>query len=86
MAKGEDTADSDIDLMVVSDELKPGEIQRHLYRTEHRLGRRISPMVRKRVEFEQERRAADSFVAHVLADPLLFVLGSMKDVDAITGI
>ena len=80
VAKGEDTAESDIDLMVVSDELKPGEVQRYLYRTEHRLGRRIGLTVRNRTGFGQESRVADSFIAHVLAGPVLFVLGSIKDV------
>ena len=81
VAKGGDKADSDIDLMVVSDELKPGEIQRYLYRTEHRLGRRISLMARGRAEFAHESKVEDSFIAQVLAGPLLFVLGSTKDVD-----
>lgn len=85
VAKGEDTADSDIDLMVVSDELKLGQVQRYLYRTEHRLGRRIGLTVRRRVEFEQESRMPDSFLAQVLTSPLLFVLGSMKDVTEVSG-
>ena len=85
VAKGEDTAESDIDLMVVSDALKPGEVQRYLYRTEHRLGRQIGLTVRKRAEFGQESRVADSFIAHVLAGPVLFVLGSIKDVRDVCG-
>ena len=85
VAKGEDTADSDIDLMVVSDEMKAGEVQRYLYRTEHRLGRRIGLTVRRRPEFAQDGKAEDSFIAQVLAGPLLFVLGSMKEVRDVCG-
>ena len=85
VAKGGDTADSDIDLMVVSDELKLGEVQRYLYRTEHRLGRRIGLMARRRAEFVQESKVEDSFITHVLAGPVLFVLGSMKDVRDVCG-
>ena len=85
VAKGEDTADSDIDLMVVSDELQIGEIQRYLYRTEHRLGRRIGLMARKRTEFAQESKAEDSFISQIMSGPILFVLGSMKDIDNVCG-
>ncbi|MDE0129238.1 MAG: nucleotidyltransferase domain-containing protein [Gammaproteobacteria bacterium] len=85
VAKGGDTADSDIDLMVVSDELQIGEIQRYLYRTEHRLGRRIGLMARGRDEFAQESKVEDSFISQVMSGPILFVLGSMKEIDEICG-
>ena len=85
VAKGGDTADSDIDLMVVSDELQIGEIQRYLYRTEHRLGRRIGLTARGRAEFAQESKAEDSFVSQVMSGPILLVLGSMKEIDEICG-
>ena len=85
VARGGDTAESDIDVMVVSDELRRGEVQRYLYRTEHRLGRRIGLMARRRAEFAQESKVEDSFISHVLAGPVLFVLGSMKDVDDVCG-
>ena len=80
VAKGADTGDSDIDLMIVSDKLQIGEVQRYLYRTEHRLGRRFGLIARRTLEFARESKAEDSFIAHVLAGPVLFVLGSMKDV------
>ena len=85
VAKGEDTADSDIDLMVVSDQTSPGEVQRYLYRTEHRLGRRIGLMARRRAEFAQDSKVEDSFIAQVLDNPLLFVLRSMKKVGDVCG-
>ena len=80
VAKGEDSADSDIDLMVVSDELNPGQVQRYLYQTEHRLSRRIGLVLKSSAEFAQESVDEDSFIANVLGGPVFFVLGSMKDV------
>lgn len=85
VAKGEDSAESDIDLMVVSDELSPGQVQRHLYRTEHLLGRQIGLVLKPRAEFAQEGRDEDSFIGNVLAGPVLFVLGAMKDVRELCG-
>lgn len=82
VAKGTDTAASDIDLMLVGDDLTLGEVFECLATLEAEMGRKINPTGYTRDEFNRRRGEPDSFVNRVLAQPILPVIGSPDDIAA----
>jgi len=77
VAKGTDYSASDIDLMIVSDELTLEEVYRALAKAEQALDRTISPMLYAKSEFEQRLDRKDSFLRRVLAGPIIPLIGSI---------
>ncbi|UOV05647.1 nucleotidyltransferase domain-containing protein [Pseudoxanthomonas sp. F37] len=82
VAKGHDTARSDIDLMVIADELSYGELMLALHPVAKRLGRPINPTVYTRDELRNRRDAGNSFVTRVLQQPRQWLIGSEDDLPA----
>jgi predicted nucleotidyltransferase len=76
LAKGKDRAGSDIDLLVVSDDLSYQEVYPALETAEAALARKIDPTVLTRAEWQRKTARDDSFAARVLDQPKLFVIGS----------
>ena len=81
VAKGSDTARSDIDLMVLSDELSYPDVYRALERVERQLDRKIDPNIQTPDEWRRKRRSGQSFAMRVAEQPKLFVVGSEDDLD-----
>lgn len=79
VAKAADRANSDIDLMVVSDSLTYADIFRVLERVARMLGRNINPTVYTAAEFSKRARTENAFVTRVLAGPKIWVIGSDDD-------
>jgi predicted nucleotidyltransferase len=75
VAKGTDSASSDIDLMVISDALSYQDLLAALAETEVRLKRKVNPMFYSTAELERRRSEANDFVLRVLEQPKLFVIG-----------
>jgi predicted nucleotidyltransferase len=75
LAAGEDTAQSDIDLMVLSDDATYSEIFEILERAAAQLGRKINPTVYSRRELAKRLEQRNSFVTRVLARPKIWLLG-----------
>lgn len=71
VAKGKDTARSDIDLLIVSDVLTLEQIYEALAPVEQRLGRRISPTLYTTAEFQRRRAQGNAFLTKVLAGDTL---------------
>ena len=67
VAKETDTAESDIDLLVVSDVLMLEDLFQTLGPVEERLGRRINPTLYTTPEFEARRQSNNAFLVKVLA-------------------
>lgn len=80
VAKGSETATSDIDLLVVSDTLQYPDVIGALQVTEITLGRTINPTVLKPAEWRSKRSRAGSFAARMAEAPRLFVIGSDEDI------
>lgn len=76
IAKGTDTAASDVDLMVITDKLEYGKVFAALKDAEAALARPVNPNLMTRAEWRRKRAEADSFAARIAAQPRLFVLGS----------
>ena len=79
IAEGVDTASSDIDVLVISDDVGHAEIFAALQTAEAALGRSVNPNVMAPREWEAKRRETDSFVARIAAQPRLLLIGSDDD-------
>ncbi|MGE4073690.1 MAG: nucleotidyltransferase domain-containing protein [Lysobacterales bacterium] len=77
VAKGEEGPGSDIDLLIVG-EVSFADVVGALFPCHERLGREVNPLVMRRQEFEQ-RRQDEGFVARVLRDPILPLIGAIDD-------
>lgn len=75
VAKQTETASSDLDVMLVGDDLLLGEVLDVLLPLEPILGRKINPTCYTLAEFVQRAAEADSFINRVLAQPILTVIG-----------
>ncbi|HXT50976.1 MAG TPA: nucleotidyltransferase domain-containing protein [Thermoanaerobaculia bacterium] len=80
IAKGTDRARSDVDLMVVSDELGHADLFTALAPVESVLARAVNPTVFGSDEWRLKRAKEDSFASRVARGPRLFVVGSANDV------
>jgi predicted nucleotidyltransferase len=76
VAKGTDTASSDVDLMVIGDELNYSELYAALQNVEDVLGRKVSPVFLSLKDWRRKVSEKGSFVGKVNLLPKIFVLGS----------
>src|SRR3954451_5144342 len=76
VASGEDRAGSDIDLLVVANDLMLEEVFAHLADVEKALGRRINPTLFTRAEFLRRRKNGNPFLNKVLARETIPLIGS----------
>ena len=81
VAKGEDRARSDIDLMVISDSLDFASLVAVLYPLEEKLGRPINPNIFDSKEFAR-RRHERGFLSRVMEQPKLWLIGGDNDLPA----
>jgi predicted nucleotidyltransferase/DNA-binding MarR family transcriptional regulator len=79
VAKGRDTARSDIDLLVVADDVSYSELYAALSEAEHTLVRPINPTIMTSTEWRQRTEAHDHFVESICKEPRLFLLGGDDD-------
>jgi predicted nucleotidyltransferase len=79
VAKGTDTARSDVDLMVIGDELSYSELYAALQDAEDALHRKVSPTFLSQKDWQRKISDKGSFVSKINALPKIFVLGSEKD-------
>lgn len=77
VAKRSDTAASDIDLLLVSDELTLEEIYAALAPVEKLLDRSVNPTLFTSREFGHRRKTRNSFVTRVLKSPYIVLEGSV---------
>ena len=75
VAKRQDTASSDIDLMVLSDDLNYSDLFGALETASQRLGREIKPSIYSRTEWTQRIARGDGFVKRVLAQSRIWLIG-----------
>lgn len=79
VAKGSDHAGSDIDLMLVSDDLAYADVMLALHPLIERLGREINPTLYTRKELQRRLLDGNAFATRVLDQPQLWLIGD-KDV------
>ncbi|MCW2314246.1 transcriptional regulator [Rhodoferax antarcticus] len=79
VAKQTDTARSDIDVMLVGDNLLLSHVLAALEPAEAQLGRKINPNCYSPQEFERRRLEPDSFINRVLSQPTLSLIGDVHE-------
>lgn len=79
VAKRTDTAGSDIDLLVLSDDITYGDTFGALEAASNGLGRMVNPTILTCEEFVKRVKAADSFLTRVLAQPKIWLIGGEND-------
>ena len=79
VARQTDTAQSDIDVMLIGEDLALGEILECLLPLEGELGRKINPTCYSPAEFARRRAEPDSFVNRVLTQPILLLIGATDE-------
>jgi predicted nucleotidyltransferase len=82
VAKGGDTATSDIDLMVVSDSLTYADVFAALEPVSTNLARPVNPTVYSRRELAKRIKDRNAFVTRLLAQPMVWVIGTEDDLAA----
>ena len=75
VAKGVDTAASDIDLMIVSDRLTYGELFGALEAASEQLARPVNPTIYTSAEFSQRMDEGNPFLRKVLGRPRIWLIG-----------
>lgn len=76
VARQEDTAGSDIDLLVVSPSLGYAEVFGMLEAAGQQLGRKVNPTIYAPGEWHKRRQQKNAFVTKVLKQPKLWLIGS----------
>lgn len=79
VAKRNDTASSDIDLMLISDTLTYADVFASLESAVSILGRSINPTVYSTMEFKRRTDQGNSFIKRVLAQAKLWIIGQESD-------
>jgi predicted nucleotidyltransferase len=78
VARGEERAASDVDVLVVG--VVPfAKVVQALTPLQDRLGRAINPVVMSKKEFRAKRAEQDRFVMRVVKEPKIFVIGTEHD-------
>lgn len=76
VAKKQDTAVSDIDVMVVSDSVSYADLFGTFEPLTVRLGRAINPTVYTSTQFNKRRRTDAAFIKRVMEQPRIWLIGS----------
>jgi predicted nucleotidyltransferase len=75
IAEQQDTAASDVDLLVVSDSLGYGELFGALEGAGQTLGRTINPALYTAAEFRARRQEENAFINRVMQQPKIWLIG-----------
>jgi uncharacterized protein len=83
VARGEESAKSDIDVMLIGNKLSYGEVVGLLIAVEGNLGRPVNPTIYTPKQIRDKLKSGDSYISRVLKQDKLWIKG---DEDAIKGI
>ena len=79
VAKRTDTSASDIDLLIVADDLTLEDIYAALSPAERLLGRKVNPTLYTSEEFNRRRARSNAFLNRVLGGPVITLSGTIDD-------
>ena len=82
VAKGTDTAHSDIDLVLVGNDLNYQDLYSGLQKAENVLGRQINPNFVSLEDWRHKLSQKNSFIAKINDQPKIFIFGSQEDLHA----
>lgn len=75
VAKRQDTAASDIDVMLLSDDVTYADLYGALEELTQRLGRTVNPTILSSKEFAKRVKAGEASITRVLAQPKIWLMG-----------
>lgn len=81
IAKKEDRANSDIDLLIISDTLTYRDIFQLLTKTEEQLGRKINPSIYTTSDWVKKIKQENNFIDQIKKQPKIFLVGSKEQLD-----
>jgi predicted nucleotidyltransferase len=81
VAKRTDTSRSDIDVLLISENVGYQELIKALQPAEKKLGRKVSPTLYSRAELARKRVERGGFLARVLEQPKIFLIGTERDLE-----
>jgi len=79
VAKQTDKAGSDIDLMIIGDDLTYSDFYAGLERAEKILGRPVNPTILSKQEWHNRKAKKNAFVTKILNQPKIFIFGAEAD-------
>lgn len=79
IAKGSDTAKSDIDVFIIGTELAYADVYVALSAYESSIGRPVNPSIYSTQELQRKLAEDNTFVSRVLNQPKIFLIGSDND-------
>jgi predicted nucleotidyltransferase len=79
VAKQTDTAHSDIDLMVIGDDLNYSDLYTAAQHAENRLHRRVNPLFLSLEDWRRKASDKGSVISKINNSPKIFIIGSEKD-------
>lgn len=82
VAKRQDTAHSDIDLMILSDNLGYADLFPILEQVGNQLGRPVNPTIHTPKDFARKAKTGNAFVVRVLEQPKIWLIGEDHGVTA----
>ncbi|WP_396208374.1 nucleotidyltransferase domain-containing protein [Gemmatimonas sp.] len=82
VAAQSDTARSDIDVLVLADNLAYGELFGAIEPASTVLGRPVNPTIYTKQEFLDRQRAGNAFVSKVMESPKMWIIGDGHDIGA----
>jgi predicted nucleotidyltransferase len=82
IAKETDRASSDIDVLIISDQLSYSEALGLFDAADAKLGRTVNPTIYKPEEFRNKLMADNNFILRVIDQPKMFLIGTENDIPA----
>ena len=79
VAKGDDTATSDVDLMVIGQDLSYPDLYASLQKAESVLRRQVNPNFLSPDEWRRKLAQKNSFIVKISQQPKIFIFGSEND-------
>lgn len=79
VAKGEETAESDVDLFIMSESVGYADLLNVLASSEHELGRPVNPSIYSKTDIRKKLKGNNAFLSRLIEQPKLWVKGSDDD-------
>lgn len=80
VARGQDSAKSDIDLMLISDGVAYPDLFALLGQAEQQLGRTVNPTLYTQDELSKKLSAGNDFISRILEQPKIYIIGVGDDI------
>ena len=86
VAAGNETADSDVDVMVVGEQVSLDEVVGAFDEAQRDLGKEVNPSVYRTEEFCRKLAQGQHFLARVVSGPKIFLIGDENELAGLAGI